>query len=118
MIRLRKQERNFSSVVDRITKNVVLSTLCIALILAPSSIAAASQVDVSVTIVIGGAACGVYFVLAYTMDYLPDRKPFQTETAMLNHSPEGWQVECPRLKFVKDGCSSYAPYIEIISVRF
>jgi hypothetical protein len=116
MISLRKQKRNFSSIVDRITKIVVLSALCIALILAPSGTAAASHV--SVTIVIGGAACGVYFVLAYTVDYLPDWKPFQMETAVLNHSPEGWRVECPRLKFVKDGCSSYAPYIEIISVRF
>lgn len=102
--------------MDRITKIVVLSALCIALILAPSGTAAASHVDV--TIVIGGAACGVYFVLAYTVDYLPDWKPFQMETAVLNHSPEGWRVECPRLKFVKDGCSSYASYIEIISVIF
>ena len=89
-----------------------------ALILTPFSASAASDVDISVTITIGGVACGVYFFVAYTVGYISGWKSFQTETALLNCGPEGWRVECPHLKLIKDGQSSYAPYVEIISVRF
>lgn len=105
--------------MDRMIKISLLAALCTALILAPSGSSAASDVDVSVTIAIGGGvACGVYFFIAYTVNYLPDWKPFQTETALLNCGPEGWRVECPLLKLKEKGRSSYAPYVEIISVQF
>ncbi len=107
--------------MNRMTKIFLLAALCMALILAPSGTTAASDVNLSVTIAVGGAvACGVYFFAAYTANNIPDRKSFQTETALLNRDrgPEGWRVECPRLKFIEDDRSSYAPYVEIIRVRF
>jgi hypothetical protein len=108
--------------MNQMTKIFLPAALCMALILAPSGTPAASDVNLSVTITVGGAvACGVYFFVAYTVNTVnnvPARKPIQTETALLNRGQEGWRVECPHLKFIEDGRSSYAPYVEIISVRF
>jgi len=114
-----KTEEEFSFIMNRMTKIFLPAALCMALILAPSGTPAASDVNLSVTIAVGGAvACGVYFFVAYTVNNVPARKPIQTETALLNRGPEGWRVGCPHLKFIEDGRSSYAPYVEIISVRF
>ncbi len=105
--------------MNRMTKIFLLAALCMALILAPSGTPAASDVNLSVAVAVGGAvACGVYFFAAYTANNIPDRKPIKTETALINRGPEGWRVECPRLKFIEDDRSSYAPYVEIIRVRF
>jgi hypothetical protein len=104
--------------MDRIVKTFVPAALCLAMILTPFGASGASDVNISVTIAIGGVACGVYFFVAYTVDYISDWPPFQTESALLNCGPEGWRVECPHLKFIEDGRSSYAPYVEIINVRF
>ena len=102
----------------RMIKTVLLAALCMALILIPAGTSAASDVNISVTIAIGGAACGVYFFVSYTVDHISGWKPFQTETALLHCGPEGWRVACPHLKFIEDSHSSYAPYVEIINVQF
>jgi hypothetical protein len=111
------REKN-SFIMDRMIKTFLLVALCMALILTPAGTSAASDVNISVTIAIGGVACGVYFFISYTVDYISGWKPFQTETALLQCGPEGWRVACPHLKFIEDSPSSYAPYVEIINVRF
>ncbi|MBW2645889.1 MAG: hypothetical protein JRE23_06900 [Deltaproteobacteria bacterium] len=89
-----------------------------ALILASHGMSAASDVNISVTIAIGGVAYGVYFFVSYTAGYNPDWKAFQPETALLNRGPDGWRVGYPHLKFIEDGCSSYAPYVDVMRVVF
>ena len=103
--------------MDRMIKTFLLTVVCMVLILIPAA-AAASDVNISVTIAVGGVACGVYFFISYTVGYIPGWNPFQTETALLQCGPEGWRVACPHLKFITDGRSSYAPYVEIVNVRF
>jgi hypothetical protein len=107
-----------SVTVRRITKTFLVGALCMAPILASYGISAASDVNISVTIAIGGVACGVYFFVAYTAGYNPDWKTFQPETALLNRGPDGWRVGYPHLKFIEDGCSSSAPYVDVMRVVF
>ncbi len=105
--------------MDSMIKILLLAALCTALILAAPEPAAASDVNVSVTIAVGGIACGVYFFVSYSVGHTSGWQPVQTEaTALFNHGPEGWQIGYPRLKLVEDGHSAYAPYVEIINLRF
>lgn len=74
--------------MDSMIKILLLAALCVALILAAPGSSAGSDVNVSIA------------------------------TALFNHGPEGWQIGYPRLKLVEDGHSAYAPYVEIINLRF
>jgi hypothetical protein len=98
-------------------KTFLLVAVCMAVILTPAA-SAAADANISVTIAIGGVACGVYFFVSYTVGYISGWKPSQTETALLHRGPKGWRFACPHLKFIADGRSSYAPYVEIINVQF
>ena len=63
---------------------------------------ARSETRVTITIAAGGVACGVYFFLQFAFRSSMTIQQFQNDVALVNHGPEGWQIEPPALNVIKD----------------
>jgi hypothetical protein len=66
-----------------------------------------------------GAACGFYLFFAYSSGFTFDGKNTHIDSpALLNYSPEGWNVKPPVLQFAGDNKKNTVPYAEILRIRF
>jgi len=98
-----------------------LSCLCLLLVAVPPVLAdeeEESKSNFTITIAFGGALGGLFWFISYSSGFAPDWSRLTTETALFNHSPDGWRVGLPLVKLVNDGSRSYAPYIDILSLKF
>jgi hypothetical protein len=105
--------------MKRMRKILLAIALCIAISASTPISSALADVRVTVTFAVGGAAGGLYFFFSYSSGYMADwqNKIFDTP-ALLNYSPEGWQVKPPLLQFTGTEDKNSVPYAEIIRIRF
>jgi hypothetical protein len=100
-------------------KILLAIALCTAISASAPISSALADVRVTVTFAVGGAACGLYFFFSYSSGYMADlqNKIFDTP-ALLNYSPEGWQVKPPLLQFTGTKDKNSVHYAEIIRIPF
>ncbi|NVM22242.1 MAG: hypothetical protein HWN68_10745 [Desulfobacterales bacterium] len=109
----------YNDFVNRTTKFILLTALCLSLTIGSPKIAEAGRINISATIAIGGVVGGIYYFVSLTLADTSALQPIQRETgALLNHGQKGWKIGCPRLKLVEDGRFGYAPYVDILTFRF
>lgn len=105
--------------MNRMMTIILVTALCLSLTTVSPTTTQAAKVNITVTIAIGGVACGIYYFVSLTLSDRLALQPVQTETgALLDHSQEGWKIGCPRLKLVEDGSFGCAPYVDIVTFRF
>ena len=63
---------------------------------------ARAETRVTITFAAGGVACGVYFFLRFAFRSSMTIQQFRDNTALINHGPEGWQIESPTLDVIRD----------------
>jgi hypothetical protein len=106
---------------------LILLVILSQLLLIPSfSTEAKADTRVMLTVSVGGAACGAYFFLRFVFRSSLTTEPYQYDSALFNHSAEGWQVGFPVLNLVQDehnaGLSNQntpeAYRMDILKIRF
>jgi len=84
---------------------ITLITLIILSQLLPSPLfvsEARAETRVTITFAAGGVACGVYFFMQLAFRSSMTIQQFQNDVALVNHGPEGWQIEPPTLNVIRD----------------
>ncbi|MCK5723428.1 MAG: hypothetical protein KAI84_12905 [Gammaproteobacteria bacterium] len=98
---------------------ILVTALCLSLTTVSPTTTQAAKVNITVTIAIGGVACGIYYFVSLTLSDTLALQPVPTETgALLDHGPKGWKLGYPLLKLLEDERFGYAPYVDILSFRF
>jgi hypothetical protein len=100
-------------------KKILFLLLLIAAMIGTTVSDAISGVKVTVTFAAGGAACGAFFFFIFTSGGSKSWHNTDTDArAILNYSPEGWQMRFPTLMYANDRDVGVIPYTEIIRIRF
>ena len=63
---------------------------------------AKAETTVTITFAAGGVACGVYFFLHFAFRSSMTLQQLEDTSALVNHGPEGWQIEPPTLNIIRD----------------
>ena len=105
--------------MNRMIIIILVTALCLSLTTVFPATTHAAKVNITVTIAIGGVACGICYFVSLTLSDTLALQPLQTETgALLDHGPKGWMLGCPCLQLLENRRFGYTPYIDIVSFRF
>ena len=63
---------------------------------------ARAETRVTITFAAGGVACGVYFFLQFAFRSSMTMQQFEDNSALVNHGPDGWQIEPPTVNVIRD----------------